>query len=104
MARQKFDGVVEAAHLLPDGALDWVRVYERRGPTFSDLTRIDRTELIKRLKMGKKYVLGCRIPFRASEFETSQALRLFLQDGKEHIALEGVDGFAGDNLIGIPVV
>ncbi len=104
MARPKFDGVVDAVHFTPEGALAWVRVYERRGPTFSDLTLVNRAELVKRMKAGKKYVLGRRIIYRASEFEISRALRLVPQDGKEFIVLDDSDGSTEDNLSGAPVV
>ncbi len=104
MAKTKFDGVVDAVHFSPDGALAWIRLYERRGPTFSDLTRIDRVELVKRLKSGKRIVLGQHIHLRASDFVTTQTLRLVQQDGHEYVTLDGVDTAAGDNLRGAPVV
>ncbi len=104
MARQKFDGVIDAVHFMSDGALAWVRMYERRGPTFSDLILVDRSDLVQRLKAGKKYVLGQRILLRASEFEITQALHLVQQDGHEFVALDGSNGVGGDNLKGAPVI
>ncbi len=104
MARKQFDGVVDAVHYALDGSLAWVRAYERRGPTFSDLVLIDRPELVRRLKAGKKYILGRRIQFRASDFEVSQSLRLIQQDGREFVTLEGANQAGKDNLAGAPVV
>ena len=104
MARKKFDGVVEAVHYNQEGTLAWVRAYERRGPTFSDVVLIDRSELVKRLKAGKKFVLGQRIHYRASDFEVSQALGLVRKDGREFVTLEGAGAEGKDNLTGAPVV
>ncbi len=104
MARIKFDGVIDAVHYAPDGSLVWVRAYERRGPTFSDLVLIDRSELVKRMKAGKKYVLGQRILRRSSEFEVSQNLRLIQQEGREFVVLGDASDEGKDNLRGAPVV
>ncbi len=104
MAQKKFDGVIEAVHYTPEGSLAWVRAYERRGPTFSDLVLIDRAELIKHMKAGKKYVLGHRILYRASDFEVSQALSLAQKDGHEFLILENAPQDGKDNLKGAPVV
>ncbi len=82
----------------------WARVYERRGPTFSDVTRVERAELVKRLKAGKKYVIGQRILLHASEFVTSQALQLVQQDGREFVTLESSSSDSKDDLKGAPVV
>ena len=55
MARTTFDGVIEAVRYKPDGQVDWVRAYLRRGPTFSDRIMINRATLIENLKSGKRY-------------------------------------------------
>ena len=36
MANKKYDGVIEAVHYAPDGQVEWVRAYLRRG---ADLER-----------------------------------------------------------------
>ncbi len=60
---------MEAAHFNKDGDLLWVRAYERRGPTWSDVVLLDREHLIKKIKSGKRFFVGKRIAFLASEFQ-----------------------------------
>lgn len=85
MAKAKFDGVVEAVHYAADGQVSWVRVYQRRGPTFSDRILLDRPGLVQQLKAGKRYVIGERKIFWASTFDTSAALQLIQKGGRELI-------------------
>jgi len=101
MAKQRYDGIVEAVHYRPDGQVDWVRVYERRGPTFSDYVLLPRQELVERLKVGKKFAVGRRVPQMASTFEISEPVKLVSQDGKE-ILVVGEDQPAGEHLKGVP--
>ena len=103
MPRQKFDGVVETVHYKLNGEVDWVRAYERRGPTFSDHLLIDRATLVQRLKEGKRYVVGCRIPRMASTFEVTQPLRLIITDGAE-VLVVGENQTKHDYLDGVPVI
>lgn len=72
--RQDFDGVVEAVHYKKTGRIDWVRAYERRGPTWSDHLIIDRKTLLKKLEEGKRFFSGKRIIFNASEFKLGKKL------------------------------
>ncbi len=103
MAKIKLDGVVEAVHYSQDGQLVWARVYERRGPTFSDLVMLNRTELISRLKAGKKYLGGKRHSLLASTFDLYLPVTVVEQGGAEFLASgEGKQG--QDFLTGIPVV
>lgn len=76
MKRNKFDGVVEAVHYTPDGQVEWVRAYERRGPTFSDYVLIRREALVARLQEGKRFVVGARKIYEASTFEVGAPVRL----------------------------
>jgi hypothetical protein len=103
MARPSFDGVVEAVHYAPDGQVLWVRVYERRGATFSDRVLLDRKTIIERLKSGKKYVAGQRVPYLASTFEVSSPLRLFQSNGKDILIAGDIQTYQ-DNLDGVPVI
>ncbi|HEY5672016.1 MAG TPA: hypothetical protein VIS10_18635 [Anaerolineales bacterium] len=103
MARIKFDGVVEAVRYKPSGEIDWVRAYERRGPTFSDYILLDRETLIKRIKAGKRYVSGKRIPYMASTFETSSPIRLVTNSGKE-IVVTSDPKATQDRLEGVPTI
>jgi len=86
MAKQKLDGIVEAVHYAPDGQVQWVRAYEKRGPIFSDRVLIERQALIEKLKAGKNYAAGKRKPYLGGTFEAGPALRLVEQDGKTVLA------------------
>jgi hypothetical protein len=82
MAGPKYDGIVEAVHYKPDGQVDWVRVFERRGPTFSDYLILKRDALVSRLKAGKKFMVGRRVPTMASTFEVSSPVKLVTAGGR----------------------
>jgi hypothetical protein len=103
MARTKFDGVIEAVHYKPNGDVDWVRAFERRGPTFTDYILIDRQSLIERLKAGKKFMVGKRVRFKASTFDVTTSVRLIQKDGKEFI-VAGDEHADSDRLSGVPLI
>jgi hypothetical protein len=103
MAKKKFDGVIETVRYAPDGKIEWVRAYERRGPTFSDWVLIDRPTLVERLKAGKKFVTGRRIPFLSSTFEISLPVRLAGSNGGA-VILAGEADSSRDSLPGVPLV
>jgi hypothetical protein len=102
MAKIKYDGVVEAVRYKPDGEIDWVRAYERRGSAFSDYLLIDRQTLIKRLKSGKRFVVGERIPYLAGTFKVSAPIRL-VDKGSQEIIVTG-DADSHDRLDGVPLI
>ena len=97
----KYDGVVEAVHLTSSGKIEWVRVFERRGPTWSDNVLLDRETLIERLKSGKKFVTGKRIVSMASEFEVSEEIEL-RETGKGDVIVSGKPEGEKDWLEGVP--
>jgi hypothetical protein len=66
---QKFDGVIEGVRYTAEGMIALVRLYERRGPTFSDRVLWTRGELVERLKAKKKIAIGARIFLEASTFD-----------------------------------
>jgi hypothetical protein len=101
LAKQNFDGVVEAVHYRPDGQVDWVRTFLRRGPTFSDYILLDRQTLIEHLKSGKKYLAGKRIPQLASTFEVTLPLRV-IQKNSQEILVTGEAQADQDRLDGVP--
>lgn len=76
MANVKFDGLIEAVRYAPDGKIELVRAYERRGATFSDIILIKRADLVSRLKQGQKFVTGTRQEFLGSTFSTTGTVRL----------------------------
>jgi hypothetical protein len=103
MAVPKYDGVLEAVHFAPNGKVDWVRVYERRGPAFSDRIVVRRKALIERIQAGRRYMVGERIPLMASSFDVSIPVRYI--DNADGGALVTGDGQADrDTLQGVPVV
>ena len=58
--KNKYDGVITAVRYSSEGAVDWVRAFERRGPTFSDRLKLHRDELVEAIKSGKKlYIFFC---------------------------------------------
>jgi hypothetical protein len=76
MAKLKFDGMIEAVRYAPDGKIELVRAYERRGSIFSDHILIDRAALVVRLKNGEKFITGQRKEFMGGTFETTKFVRL----------------------------
>ena len=100
---KKIDGVIEAVRYKINGKIDLVRVYERRGPTFSDRVLLDRNSLLERLKEDKYFVTGQRRAFMGSTFDIDKEVKWVSQDGKEvvttrtnskqHDELEGTPAF-----------
>ena len=103
MAKEKFDGVVEAVHYDSDGNVQWVRAYLRRGPIYSDRLKIDRQTLVGHLKSGKRLFTGRRIPLMAGTFELSRPVQLFQSNGRE-VLMAGDVRAAQDYLDGVPAI
>ena len=103
MAKPKYDGVVQAVHYQPDGQVDWVRVYLRRGPTFSDYVLLTRQTLLEHLKSGQRYWVGQRIPLLAGTFEVTEPLHVVTKDGREALVV-GEETSGRDHLRGVPVI
>jgi hypothetical protein len=95
MARQKFDGVIEAVRLTPEGLLVTARAYLRRGPTYSDRLLVDRDEIVDRLRSGQKWIIGKRCQYLASTFDSIASLKLIEIENRDIIAL---DKQAGNHL------
>ena len=101
MAKPNYDGVIEAVHYRPDGQVDWVRAFERRGPTWSDYVILKRDTLVQKLKAGKKFVAGRRIPQLAGTFEVFAPVRL-AADGGQEVLVTGEQNARQDRLEGVP--
>jgi hypothetical protein len=102
MAQKKFDGLVEVVRYLQSGLIDCVRVYERRGPTFTDRILLDRETLLARLKEGKQYVTGRRVPQFGSTFEVDERIKAIKSTNGEFItAGKSLDD--RDDLKGTPI-
>jgi hypothetical protein len=103
MAVKKYDGVIEAVHYQPDGQVEWVRAYLRRGPTWSDRILLKRDELINEIKAGRNIMVGQRVQYMASTFEVSVPVKVVGSEDKEFLVTsdESVDK---DTLKEIPVI
>lgn len=101
--KKKPDGIVEAVRYAPDGQIEWVRMFLRRGPTYSDWVLVRRKELVEMLKAGKTILVGERIPLLASTFKTGEAVRLLEVNGQE-VVVAGVAAAEKDELAGVPLV
>lgn len=103
MAKIKYDGVITAAHYKPQGQVEWVRVFLRHGPIFSDRVHLDRQTLIDEIKSGKKFKVGDRVEFEAGTFETSDQVRVLENNGKSFLVI-GEQQAERDVLDGVPVI
>ena len=98
----KFDAVVEAVRYAPDGQVEWVRVYERRGPTFSDRLLVKRSDLVERLKAGQTFLVGTRVEYEASTFKVADPVKLVTHQGKDVLVVGSGEGADQDHLAGVP--
>jgi hypothetical protein len=103
MAKIKYDGVVEAVHYKPNGEVSWVRAYQRRGPTFSDHVLVKRDDLIQQIKSGKYYMVGQRVPLKASTFDINLPVKV-IQSGGKDILVVGQNKSDVDQLDGVPII
>ncbi len=85
MPQKKYDGVIEVVRYTPEGKIQTARIYERRGPTYSDRVLINRAELLQRLRAGRKFAVGARKPLLASTFDIRAEVRLAGSRGQEMI-------------------
>jgi len=97
------DGVVESVRYDANGQVEWVRMFQRRGPTYSDWLLVKRPALIEMLKAGKKLFAGERVEFQASTFKMGAALKVIERGGKE-VLVTGEVQANQDQLDGVPVV
>jgi len=102
-SRPKYEGIIEAVHYNSDGRIDWVRAYERRGPTWSDHVLLDREKLIERLNAGKRFYAGKRVEYQASEFEVGAPIHLVQIEGGD-VLVTGDVKTSQDQLAGVPII
>ena len=103
MAKPKIDGVIEAARYNPDGQIKWVRVYLRRGPTYSDRLLLDRQALVEQLKSGKIFMAGERVEQMASTFRLGKPVHLQQNNGQAVLVTGEAQGNQ-DRLEGVPII
>lgn len=92
---KKIDGIIEAVRY-KNGQIVTVRVYERRGASFSDWMLIDRKDLLERIKNGKQFLTGSRKEFWAGTFKEGKPVKLVSREGKDFISTR--DGSDRDEL------
>ncbi len=102
MANLKLDGLVEAVRYGADGNVASVRMYERRGPTYSDWKVVSREDLVGRLKKGQKIAAGERKLNLASTFQVHFPIRLVGERGKEKLVTTQETSSGHDRLDGVP--
>jgi hypothetical protein len=95
----KVDGVIEAVRYR-GGKIEKVRLYERRGATFSDHVLLDRAALLARLQEGTQIVTGYRRPYLASTFDVER--RVLLGGSGGTFIVTSPDQGEGDHLEGVP--
>jgi len=96
----KFDGVIEAVRY-KGGKIDVVRLYQRRGATFSDHVVMSRAALLAQLKQGRRFVTGRRKVLWASTFEVGKTVNLLGRNGD--VVSTTLDQPGHDQLEGVPV-
>ena len=103
MARQKYDGVIEAVHFEPGGKIKWARAYLRRGSVFTDRVLLDRERLLTDLKAGKTYLVGQRVAGMGGVFEVTKPLRIEQMNAQEVITTAEALSHQ-DNLVEVPII
>jgi hypothetical protein len=103
MAEKKYDGVIEAVHYQPDGQVDWVRAYLRRGAAWSDRVLLKRDELIKEINSGRRMMVGQRVQYLAGTFDVSRPIKVTGPTGQEVLTTSSSNG-SRDELEGVPLL
>jgi hypothetical protein len=103
MANKKVDGVVEAVRYNPDGKVNFVRAFLRRGPTWSDHVLLTRDELVAAIKSGQRMFIGRRIIYMAGTFDLSSQVQIKNSNGGEEVLYTTQPVDDRDNLEGLPI-
>ena len=103
MLKKRFDGVIEAVRFSRNRQIDFVRIYERRGASFSDCILLNRRELIKQLENGKHFVTGQRKKYLAGTFDVDRSIRIF-QSNDSQVVTTSDKCPIHDDLDGIPIL
>jgi hypothetical protein len=72
---EKPDAIITAVHYTPDGRIETVRLFERRGATYSDRIHMKREVFVEFLKNHKKVYVGQRQEFMASTFVLGKEIK-----------------------------
>jgi hypothetical protein len=83
MADKKYDGVVEAVRMTPEGKVKLIRVYLRRGNVWTDRMLLTRDDFVAMLKSGKRMMIGQRVALMAGTFDVTCPIQIDGADGQE---------------------
>lgn len=97
MPGKKISAVIDAVRYLPDGRIDLVRLYERRGAIWSDHLLLSRTDLVRRIRKGK-ITTGLRKQYLGSELEFGTAIHYEMD-----VFFTGEKRGTTDLMTGVPV-
>ncbi len=98
MPPKKIDYIIEAIRYTPDGKIDLVRLYQRRGAIWTDSFLLSRAALVQHLDQGKQVYTGRRLQYLGSQLEPGK--QVHIEQGV--LSTEGQAG-AYDLLPGLPV-
>lgn len=103
MTDEKSDFVIEAVHYQPDGWIGFVRLYERRGSSFSDIVLCDREKVMRLLKSHKVIHTGARLSGLASTFRLDS--RVKMEESGNRMVLYNTDEIPTiDRFTNVPVL
>ncbi len=98
---KRVDGIVEAVRYTPEGWIEFVRMFRRRGPTFSDWVLVSREQLVAELQDKKRYYTGAAVPLMGTTFTTEHPLKVVTREKQPHV-LAGEESSETDALKGVP--
>ena len=104
MAKDTIDGIVVAVHNTSEGAVDWVRMFLRRGPTFSDRINVKREQLIERVNAGEQILTGYRVVYEGATFKTGDKVSVVKNNGEEFLVVGDAQASSRDNMRGVPIL
>ncbi len=103
MPNGKIDYLIEAVHYLPDGNIDFVRLYARRGSSYSDRVLFTRDRLLEALKSRKAVFTGKRLPGLATTFEVFSQVNQS-ETGDKTVIYNQEEPPAHDKLENVPIL
>ena len=103
MKKKAIDFIIEAARFKPNGQVDFVRAYQRRGATYSDCVLLTRNELLGQLLKGKAVATGQRMHLMASTFRKLTPVRV-VPTAIRFIITSGNHGADQDELPETPIL
>lgn len=103
MAKNNYDGVIQAVHYNEQGQVLWVRAFLRRGAVWTDHVRLSRDELISKINSGLQFRVGERLPYQGGTFKVSDPVQLVKENCHE-VLVSGSRQGESDRLEGVPLI